>query len=291
MQFITKEPILKGWSDEKKYRVTDENGFPYLLRVSAPEKRDAKLLEFEMMRKAASLGISMCRPLEFGECEEGVFSVQTWIDGEDAESVVPFLPPSKQYAYGLDAGRMLSKLHTLPAPDNIPDWEARFNRKIDRKIAMYADCPLHYEGGEVFVEFLNRNRSLLKNRPQCFQHGDYHIGNMMIDRDNRLVVIDFNRCDFGDPWEEFNRIVWSAQKCPVFASGMVDGYFPSGVPERFWRLLALYVVQNSLGSLPWAIPFGEKEIRTMRAQAADILAWYDGMRRIVPLWYKPCKIP
>ena len=290
MKFTAREPILEGWSDEKKYRATDENGVSYLLRVCSQEKKDKKRLEFEMMQKAASLGISMCKPVEFGENEEGVYSVQTWIDGADAETVVPFLSPDEQYAYGLDAGRTLSKLHTLPAPKDRPDWETYFNRKIDRKIALYADCPLRYENGDLFIDFLNRNRHLLKDRPQCFQHGDYHIGNMMIGQNKSLVIIDFNRSDFGDPWEEFNRIVWCAQKCPVFASGMVDGYFPSGIPERFWRLLALYTAQNTLGSLPWAIPFGETEIRTMRAQADDLLSWYDGMRRTVPAWYQKREI-
>ena len=32
MNFITKFPINKGWSSDKKYCVTDENGTRYLLR-------------------------------------------------------------------------------------------------------------------------------------------------------------------------------------------------------------------------------------------------------------------
>lgn len=64
---------------------------------------------------------------------------------------------------------------------------------------------------------------MLKNRPQVFQHGDYHIGNMMIDTRNELRIIDFDRYDFGDPWEEFNRIVWCAQKTSLLASGMIKG--------------------------------------------------------------------
>lgn len=84
-------------------------------------------------------------------------------------------------------------------------------------------------------------RELLRDRPQCFQHGDYHIGNMMVDQDG-LAIIDFDRYDFGDPWEEFNRIVWCAQTAPAFACGMVDGYFggpPAGgilaVPSLLYR--------------------------------------------------------
>jgi len=34
---------------------------------------------------------------------------------------------------------------------------------------------------------------------------------MVIAADNGLFIIDFNRFDFGDPWEEFNRIVFSGR--------------------------------------------------------------------------------
>ena len=107
----------------------------------------------------------------------------------------------------------------------------------------------------------------------------------MMLRQGKLVIIDFDRYDFGDPWEEFNRIVWSAQTAPRFSSGMVDGYFEDRVPERFWQLLALYISSNTLGSLPWAEPFGREEVEKFLRQGRDILEWYDEMRRVVPSWY------
>ena len=127
---------------------------------------------------------------------------------------------------------------------------------------------------------------MLHGRPQSYQHGDYHIGNMMVDRTGVLTVIDFDRNDVGDPWEEFNRIVWSAQAAPVFASGMVDGYFDGPIPMDFWRLLALYICSNTLGSLPWAIPFGVDQVEIMQRQAAQVLEWYHGMDCVVPRWYR-----
>lgn len=126
---------------------------------------------------------------------------------------------------------------SVPAPETQEDWEARFSRKIDRKIKMYCECPVQYENGQAFIDYINANRHLLKSRPQCYQHGDYHTGNMMIDGAGKLHIIDFDRCDFGDPWEEFNRIVWCAQKSPLFASGMVNGYF-DGEKEDAVRLLS-----------------------------------------------------
>lgn len=286
-QIIHKAPVEKGWSGDQKYCATTIEGTKYLLRISPIDKLERKRREYEKMKEVAYLGIPMCVPIEFGICEEGVYSIQSWIEGADAEESIMNMTPPVQYRYGRDAGSILAKIHTIPAPADAPDWETRFNAKIDRKIAMYENCELKYErGGDAFLDYLAQNRHLLKNRPQSYQHGDYHIGNMIIDKNGILTIIDFDRDDFGDPWEEFNRIVWCAQAAPAFASGMVDGYFGGNVPMDFWELLALYICSNTLSSLPWAIPFGEKEIRVMREQAAQVLAWYDNMKTVVPAWYQ-----
>ena len=285
MKYISKEPIHKGWSSDKKYCVTDETGTKYLLRISAFAQEEKKRAEFCMMEHVAALGVPMCKPLEFGVCEDGVYSLQSWIEGVDADAYIPTLSDTEQYAYGLEAGKILKKIHSIPAPTTQEDWETRFNRKMDYKIQKYSECPIKYENGQAFIDYIDANRYLLKGRPQCYQHGDYHIGNMMIDEEGRLQIIDFNRDDYGDPWEEFNRIVWCAQKSPLFASGMVNGYFENNVPTEFWRLLALYIASNTLSSVYWAIPFGQDEIDTMLNQAKEVLFWYDNMKNPVPTWY------
>ena len=287
-RIISRVPIRKGWSKDQKYRAVTDDGQTYLLRISSIDRLDRKRREYERMCDVAKLGIPMCLPVEFGTCEDGAYSIQSWVEGTDAESVIVTADRTQQYLYGLDAGRILAEIHTIPAPADIPDWGTHFNAKIDRKIRMYQNCPLKYEcGSDALEKYIAENRHLLHNRPQTYQHGDYHIGNMMIDRNGVLTVIDFDKDDYGDPWEEFNRIVWSAQAAPAFASGMVDGYFGGEVPMEFWKLLALYISSNTLGSLSWAIPFGEEEIQVMQKQAAQVLQWYDGMKNAVPSWYHP----
>jgi aminoglycoside phosphotransferase (APT) family kinase protein len=283
--FTTLTPVDKGWSGDKKYCAETADGTKYLLRTSAPETFERKKAEFSAMQTVDALGIPMCRPLAFGQTEDFVYSIQTWINGEDAEETITGCPDAEQYAFGLTAGRILAKIHTIPAPDSQPEWESRFNKKIDRKIQGYLNCPLKFDGAEHMLRCIAENRHLLHGRPQSFQHGDYHIGNMMLDQNGTLTVIDFNRFDYGDPWEEFNRIVWCAQVSPLFASGMVNGYFDGDVPMDFWRLLALYISSNTLSSVYWAIPFGQKEIDTMMNQAREVLEWYDNMKNPVPSWY------
>lgn len=286
-EIVWQEAVEKGWSGDGKYCVADAKGNRYLLRTAPIAQARQKKDEFYWMQQAEQTGIPMCRPLYLTETETEIHTLHSWIDGDDAENIIPTLPASKQFSYGLQAGKYLKSIHSIPAPESIPEWEGRFNAKIDRKIRMYQECPLKYEGGEVFLHYLATHRYLLKGRPLTFQHGDYHIGNMMLDGQGTLYIIDFNRFDFGDPWEEFNRIVWCGQKVPAFAAGMVNGYFDGNVPQQFWELLALYIASNALSSLPWAIPYGEEQIAIMQKQAKDILAWYHGFQTVIPSWYRP----
>lgn len=278
-------PINKGWSGDNKYRVTSEEGVDYLLRISPASQYDRRKNEFMAMQRIAALGIAMSRPIAFSTCDDEVYSLQSWIDGRDAEELIPNLPRSKQYAYGLEAGFILRTIHSIPAPEECEKWSIRFNRKLDRKLKMYDDCLIKFENDHVFIEYIRDNRHLIDPRPQCCQHGDYHLGNMMIDGGGTLQIIDFDRLDYGDPWEEFNRIVFSSRASPLFATGLVDRYFDGHVPEDFWSLLALYIASNTLSSLPWAIPFGQDQIDTMLIIARETLEWYDKMRNPTPTWY------
>lgn len=283
---IRRTPIDKGWSGDQKYCAVTEDGSKYLLRLSDSGLYDRRKREFTQMQQAAALNISMCRPVEFGTSVEGVYSLHTWIDGRDAEQVIPRLPEKTQYQYGIQAGIILKKIHSIPAPEGQPDWAEYFDAKAQRKIKAYRECGLQYSCGESMVQYLMKNRQLLQNRPVTYQHGDYHIGNMMIDHTGKLYVIDFEKDDFGDPWEEFNRIVWCAQASPAFARGILDGYFENRIPELFWKLLAYYICSNAIGSLPWAISYGQQEVDTITKQGEEILSWYNNMNEIIPSWYR-----
>ncbi len=286
MKLCQKILIDRGWSGDTKYRAVDAAGKHYFLRISKPAALPRHEAICAAMQKLDAMGVPLCTPVEVGLCEEGAYTLQNWVEGCDARDMLPTLSRQAQYRYGWEAGKYLTVIHSLPAPEDAIPWAQRFGRKTDRKIALYENCPLHYEKGELFLAYARENRHLLTDRPQTFQHGDYHSGNMMFDENGRLIIIDFDKADHGDPWEEFNRIVWCVADAPAFAAGMVDGYFAGDPPEEFWRLLAFYITSNTLSSLPWAIPFGEKEIETMRAQARDVLSWYDDFTRVIPRWYE-----
>lgn len=283
---IKLKPITKGWSSDQKYCATSKDGLKYLLRISSMEQYEIKKTEFEMMGCIATLGVPMCQPIEFGTCDKGVYSLQSWIEGSDAEEIIPILSYSEQYSYGLEAGRILKMIHSIPAPDTQENWGVYFNRKIDSKIQMYADCHVKYNNDKAFIEYIDANRHLLNNRPQVYQHGDYHRGNMMINKDGVLNIIDFNRNDFGDPWEDMKSITWDARTSPMFASGRINGYFNGVAPIEFWSLLALYICVGTISSIPWATAYGSDEINTMISLSDEVSSWYNNMQNPVPTWYR-----
>ena len=294
--FSNAEPITKGWSEDKKYRVTTTDGETYLLRISPISRFETRKSLFAILERVSALDIPMCKPIEFGVCDDGVYSIQSWIDGEDLEVVLPTLTEAEQYMLGLKSGEIARKMHSIPAPETnannvgAEEWSVRFGRKTDIKIQKYRECGLRFDGDEHVIAYIAQNRDLLENRPQCFQHGDYHVGNMMLENGEkpltqRLKIIDFDRYDFGDPWEEFNRIVWSAAASPHFATGQMKGYFGGEPPMEFWRLLAFYIASNTLSSIYWAIPFGQSDVNIMMQQSQDVLRWYDNMQNPVPTWY------
>ena len=301
IEFSSRTPILKGWSEDKKYCVTDAAGTRYLLRVSPLARQENRRALYEILREVAATGIPMNLPLDFWVSGEGVCMLYSWIDGKDlTEGALPLLPETQQYALGFRAGEILRKIHSVPAPKTQENWETRFNRKIDMKIRKYHECGLRFEGDEHVLAYIEQNRHLLKDRPQCFQHGDYHANNMMLETHpnepagspgtpGQLRIIDFDRYDFGDPWEEFNRIAISVQDSPYFAIGQVRGYFNGEPPMEFFKLLALYIASNTLSNITWAMSFGQSQVDFMMKLNSDILAWYDNMRNPVPYWYSNSK--
>lgn len=277
--------LTLGWSSDEKYVVETDSGKRLLLRVAGEESFSRKRAEYEFLQSVEKLPLTASRPVDFGRFPEGVYTLYSWVEGVSMESALPSLSPARQYELGMEAGKALRLIHSLPAPSEAENWSVRMNRKMDRKIRMALDCPIEIPGRDWMIAHIQEHRRLLDDRPQTMQHGDFHCGNLLLTPDDHVGIIDFNRFDVGDPWEEFNRIVWCAQASGPFASGRVNGYFENVVPADFFPLLNLYIFSNQLSSLPWAIPFGQQEIDVMLCQSKEVSRWYDDGARDLPTWY------
>lgn len=287
-EWLRIEKINKGWSRDQKYYIESRNGEKFLLRLSDISTYDNKKKEFEMMKRVIKSGVIMSRPIDFGICgnESYVYSLLSYIDGESADEKIKKLSNREQFNLGMESGRILKKFHLIPAPPDIEDWESRMVRKLQMRLDRYKLSGISINNDSCALEYLQNNIGLLKNRPQTFQHGDFHLGNLILTEDNDLGVIDFNRWDFGDPYEEFYKMnMFSREVSIPFARGQIIGYFGDEIPDDFFKLLALYTADTILFSIVWAIPFGKKDVEGMIKRAEVILEDYDSFNIFIPKWF------
>ena len=242
--YVKLEPIDKGLSGDRKFALETADGQRFLLRVSDIEAFARKKAMYDMMERVAALGVPMSKPLGFGVCNGGasVYQLLSWCDGETADMALPAMTAAEQYALGVKTGRALRLIHTLPAPDGLEDWQDRFLRDNDERVRAFLGCGVPIDGSDALFAYYEANRPLLRGRPQCFLHGDFHNENLLISQNHDVSIVDWELLDslYGDPWLEFNRIL-STELIPHFTSGQLYGYFDGDPPAAFWPVLAFYL--------------------------------------------------
>lgn len=286
--FTKIELIEKGMASDKKYYVEDSNQNSMLLRIADIAEYDQKKLEYSLIKNIATIGVPMSEPIGFGICDDGksVYTLLSWIKGKEVESVLPTLSNLEQYDLGLQSGKILNQIHSIPVTQNTNNWAERYFSVINERLDAYRTEGVAFKGDSLILEYLKYNEKLLQNRPQCYHHGDYHSGNMILSKEGDLSIIDWHTVDFdnyGDPWYEFNRI---DGKFPSFNSGQIDGYFDGNPPKEFWALLAYYLSASAITSIVWAKYFAPKELASILKLNTEILEWYDNMQNLIPKWYK-----
>lgn len=285
VRIVSRQPLTKGWSTDRKYKVQLEDGRLGLLRIAEQPSYETKRLEFQLVENLFGLGLPVAEPLSFWADDLSVYTLYEWVEGQDMNEVASDLSDSVLYDLGCRSGQFLRTLHALPIDQSLRDWNSFYQAKIDNKLAAYQAASHSYPNGQAMIDFVQANRHLLEGRPIAYHHGDFHTGNFLLGRDGKLKILDFDRYDIGDPWEEFNRLIFTADLFPAFARGQVDSYFDGAIPEEFWRLMALYVTVNSLGALSWAEQVDPLQIPLMKEQADAVWTWYQGYSRLQPLWY------
>ena len=286
-QFDRVTKIIKGMSGDEKFLV-ERGGEKLLLRVSDSDLYDVRRREFEHLRHlhAAGLPVPACVSFEKDADTGEVLTLLSWVEGEEAEEVIPRIFPDEQYAHGMQAGQILREIHEHSVVESSSeDWHDRYFKVIEPRLEAFRREGARFDGCDSVLQFSEAHRALLRSRPLCVHHGDYHMGNLILHH-GRLWVIDWQTVDFGnigDPWYEFNRI---STEHPHFAKGQIDGYFANHVPDEFWRLFALYLSASALTSIVWAMHWAPEEFDSIMALNRRVHSMFDGMKNPVPSWYR-----
>ena len=280
-----KELISKGYSEEVKYKViADKKYFLKISPLSFFKKKELELKYISSLEKE----VKFPKLIEVRYESDSIHSLYEWIDGVDFREYVTELTDKELYQYGIQAGAFLQKIHSISIEEESINWHEFYLQKSMRKIDSFRKANIKFPEIETFIDYIHSHQYLLQDRPISLCHGDFHVGNMMIDLETKeLVMIDFGSLEIGDPMEEFNRMIWNAQLSEEFATGLINGYFNGkNIPDEFWKLMAYYMACDVVWSIPWAVNYGNNQLTTMLERAQLVLDWFDDFERVIPKFYK-----
>lgn len=282
------EKINAGWSRDIKYYIKDCDGEEFLLRISDASLYNEKKKEFEMIKKFNTLSFAMSQAIDFGMCNDNknVYMLLSWVNGENLEDVIGSLTEKEQYELGIQAGKILKEIHSLKVePCDFPVKDKREKKLM--KLKRYEESSVRIENDEEIIDFVKSNIDKVNLLPPVYEHGDFHSGNLLITQDGKIGVIDFNRWECGDRYEEFYKVQsFDVEVSIPFSIGQIDGYFDLNPKEDFWEALAVYSAHASLFSIAWAEKFGEEEVEGMKKRCQRAIRDYDNFKILIPHWYE-----
>lgn len=281
----TLTPVTAGWSDDLKLRIATPAA-THLLRVSPLDTLARKQDEFFQLQRLNRQTDAFPRALDCGVSPDGTqaYLLYDWVPGTDAIDVLPRLSADAQFQLGCEAGRLLKLIHAQPQ-DKVVDAHDYVTKKVALRRQQMRDAKLTFDGYDAMLAFLDAHLPLLRDTPTVYHHGDFHPGNMLVDDAGRLRVIDFNRSDFGDPVEDFNRLfTFGRQASLPFARGQLTGYFGTP-PDAFFQHALCYILIDCAFGILWAQRFGPRELAVQHALIAQIMTDFDQLRTTRPVWF------
>ena len=204
-----KDLISKGYSEEVKYKVIADK--KYFLKISPQSFTKKKELELKYI-SSLEKDVKFPKLIEVRYESDSIHSLYEWIDGVDFREYVTQLTDKELYQYGIQAGEFLKNIHSISIEEYSDNWKEYYVQKSMKKIDSFRKTHIYFPEIETFIDYIHTHQYLLQDRPISLCHGDFHLGNMMVDfQTKELVIIDFGSIEIGDPMEEFNRMIWNAQ--------------------------------------------------------------------------------
>ncbi len=283
----TIEKVNYGWSDDKKFYIEDIKGSKFLLRINNIEKLENKKKEFYIVKKFNKLYFKMSQAIDVGVCNRGknTYMLLSWDEGESMENVIESLNEQEQYELGIKAGKILKEIHNLVVePADLPKVKKTGKKLI--QLQQYENSKYRVSNDEKAIAYVKENIDLMCQFEPVYEHGDYHIGNMVYTSQKDIGVIDFNRWECGDRFEEFYKLQsFNIDLSIAFSIGQLHGYFDGEPNLDFWKIQAVYVAHSALFSIEWAAKFGEEDVANMTRICHNAFRDYDNFNLLIPKWY------
>lgn len=282
------ERIDYGWSFDTKYYIEDKYGEKYLLRISDICELENKKKEFSIIKKFNQLDITMSKAIEIGVCNnnKNVYILLSWVEGESMREIISTLPKDEQYKLGIEAGKILKRIHSISVDEEDISTETKISKKL-LQLESYENSAVRIPNDEIAINYVKNKINRICKLPSVYKHGDFHLGNLIYTNNKQVGVIDFNRWRCGDRYGEFYKLQsFNVEESIPYCIGQIHGYFNGEPPNEFWEAQAVYVAHASLYSIKWAEKFGKEDVDGMTKRCLEAFYDYDDFKKIIPRWYE-----
>jgi aminoglycoside phosphotransferase (APT) family kinase protein len=278
-------PLIKGYSNDKKYLLQLNNNKSLLMKVSNIKSYTRKKQEFNYLNIHYNNGVKCSKPLEFFKLEKSnaCISIVTYLEGKSGDEALPLLSKEIQYSLGYQAANELRKIHKVKPSDTFNWYEKRWEKYQLKKAKLFELGYSFYKQREI-ENYIETNFKILKESYIRFQHDDFQPANIIINDKELIGIIDFNRYDWGDPIEDFFKLPKYTNEISMqFSIGQVDGYFNDNVPDIFWRKYNLFVALNFHASM--LDGHSHNQLNKVSERQINIFNIHDFGTHGAPEWY------
>ena len=281
----TVTPITKGFSFEKKFKLTSVRG-DFLARLAPIEAYAAKAKEFALVQQLYTNGVHCNQPIAIIQeaAAATVCTIYSYLTGVDAEEHISALPVATQYQIGVDAGQDLRRLNALSRTTHT--WKARKWQKHERYVKRYYQQAFRLKNDEQILGFIETHYDPTEAAHDCLQHDDFHLGNIVLNGQQYGGILDFERHDWGDPLHEFVKLDWFTWPVSeAFALGQVEGYFGTRqLTDAQCLPITVYLAMSLLSTIVWTLELHPHTWPETEKQILSLLARYAYFDRIRPPW-------
>ncbi|MEK4485885.1 aminoglycoside phosphotransferase family protein [Psychrobacillus sp. FSL H8-0484] len=275
--------IEEGFSNDEKWCVDQT----YLLRFS-PDMNITKLEKQAQLTNAVH-AIDTHIPFvhDVGIYNDRAYMILDYLNGENGDVALPMKSAEVQYEIGIQVGKTLKKMHSIQAPKEYPSWEETWRARIARQAPLFQDIVRRHPNYQNILPFIQDNLHLLKNRPSCVQHYDFHPGNILIHEDQFSGLIDMQKITYADPINEFYKMEYfNVQVSTPYSRGVVDGYHDKNpVPPSFWELHRLYAAIHIVSAEVWGHEGGINQKEKFQGYTRYTIDQFDDFKLDMPKWY------
>lgn len=244
------EVINKGFSEDKKIIVNKK----YIVRVISKDRIPKFKEVFETQKKFFKVALCQ-KPIDLLEDKYNGYYITEYLEGYNGLEVINTFTEEEQYNFGVQAGKELTKFHKKH-PKKEFDVTTYLQTYVTNKIenARIHNVKEYIPNIEEVITIVEKNLHHLFQLEGVLTHSDYHLFNMIFDKNEYKGVIDFERQRVGILFVDFrNNTPHNSTKSPHFASGFIDGYLDEIPIKNFFLMYNIHDLILSIASIPWII--------------------------------------